>query len=72
MEIAADRISILSCRMDCLCLAFTVRVDRKVACAWIQAFIRLQGIEQVGLADRVWTLIDEIPPHIYRFSDVTP
>lgn len=53
MEIAADRITILSCRMHCLCLAFMVRVDRKVACVWIQAFIWLQGIEQVGLTDSV-------------------
>lgn len=53
MEIAADRITVLPCRMDCLCLAFMVRVDQKVACMWIQAFIRLQGMEPVGLTGSV-------------------
>lgn len=53
MEIAANRITILPCRVDCLCLAFTVRVDRKVACVWMQAFIWLQGIEQVGLTHSI-------------------
>lgn len=53
MEIVVNRITILPCRMDCLCLAFMVRVDRKVTCVWTQAFIWLQGIEQVGFTDSV-------------------
>lgn len=29
MEITVHRITILPCRTDCLCLAFTVRVDKE-------------------------------------------